>query len=116
MLRKHETLPEPVYYIESPEDDTVLVGIGVAIETNADGPTTITWYDTSHERAMTAEEIHQEDGRFAFKRSAAEGGQSYKFIPMDLSIYNDKVKHELMSGKDFDSKEELIRAFLKTAR
>ena len=35
---------------------------------------------------------------------------------MDLSIYNDKVKHELMSGKDFGSKEELIRAFLKTAR
>ena len=116
MQQRREILPEPVYYIESSEDDTVLVGIGVTVETDSNGRTTITWHDTSHERAMIAEEVQQEDGYFSFRRAAAEGGQSYKFIPMDLEVYNAKVKNELMAGKDFNNKTELIRAFLKTAR
>ncbi len=116
MQQKRETLPEPVYYIESSDDDTVLVGIGITIETDSNGRTTITWHDTSHERAMIAEEVRQEDGYFSFRRAAAEGGQSYKFIPMDLDVYNTKVKNELMAGKDFNNKAELIRAFLNTAR
>ncbi len=116
MQQRREILPEPVYYIESSDDDTVLVGIGVTIETDSNGRTTITWHDTSHERAMIAEEVQQEDGYFSFRRAVAEGGQSYKFIPMDLEVYNAKVKNELMAGKDFNSKAELIRAFLRTAR
>ncbi len=108
-----EQLPEPVYYIESSDDNTVLVGINPAIEKHDDGTATITWHDTTRERAMTADEIRQEEDYFAFKRIDDEGGQFYKFTPMDLDIYNDVVKRELHSTREFSSKEELIRAFLK---
>lgn len=111
-----EMLPEPVYYIESSDDDTVLVGIDVAVESKADGTAVVTWFDTTRERAMTAEETKREDDYFAFKRSEAEGGQFYKFTPMDLDVYNDKVKNELISGQDFDNKDDLIQAFQATRR
>ena len=46
-----EKLPKPVYYIESPNDDTVLVGINVTINHDRMGEQEISiirWYDTSH--------------------------------------------------------------------
>lgn len=111
-----EILPEPVYYIESSDDNTVLVGMDVTAESNPDGTTTVTWYDTTRERVMTADETRNEDGYFAFKRIDEEGGQFYKFTPMNLDTYNEKVKSELIGGKDFDSKEALTEAFDKTRR
>ena len=111
-----EKLPEPVYYIESPDDDTVLIGVDVTIE--RDGNSTeaarISWYDTARERIMTAAETKQEDGYFAFKRSEAEGGGTYYFAPMDLETYNNEVRERLAGGQTFESNEELIQAFLAT--
>ncbi len=112
-----EELPKPVYYIESPDDDTVLVGINVTIDHDRMGEQKISiirWYDTSHERIMVASETSQEDDRFAFKRIDQEGGGSYYFTPMDLEIYNSKVKRHLPAGPDFTDNEDLIRAFLAT--
>ena len=111
-----ENLPMPVYYVESSDDDSVLVGINVAIKHNDDDTAVVSWFDTAHERAMVADEIRQGDDYFAFKRSDSEGGQMYKFTPMNLDIYNEKVKSELIAGKEFSSDEEMIQAFLNTAK
>lgn len=110
-----EKLPKPVYYVESPNDDTVLIGINVTVEhyrENAKSVTIVNWYDTTHERRMLADEISHEGDFFAFKRAEQEGGGFYYFSPMNLDIYNDKVKKRLNTGGIFTNEEDLIKAFL----
>ena len=109
-----EYLPNPVYYIESSNDDTVLVGLDVSVEHNDDNTSTITWYDTSHERKMIADEVRQGEDYFAFKRIDAEGGAMYRMTRMDLNTYREKVKNHLIAGEDFDNENDMIDAFLKT--
>ena len=114
-----EKLPKPVYYIESPNDDTVLVGINVTIDHDRMGEqeiSKISWYDTSHERIMIASETRRKDDYFAFKRIDQEGGGFYYFKPMELDIYNSKVKQRLAAGSDFTNNEDLIKAFLATTK
>ena len=74
----------------------------------------VRWYDTSHERIMTASETRHKDDFFAFKRVDQEGGGAYYFTPMDLEIYNNKVKQHLAAGSNFTNNEDLIKAFLAT--
>ena len=111
----HERLPEPVYYIESPDDESVLVGIDVSIYRNkSTTDAIISWYDTAHERTMTAAEIQTNDKCFAFRRKEEEGGGTYYFEPMNLDLYNEHVKGKLIDGKDFKDHNDLIDAFLST--
>lgn len=108
-------LPEPVYYVESPDDRTVLVAMDVIVEhekTAQQDKTTIIWHDTTHERVMEASEMTWKDGCLSFKRSDSPGDWVYHFTPMNLEIYYEKVKHRLAAGSDFTSNEDLIKAFL----
>lgn len=107
------TLPEPVYYVFSPHDDTVCVGIDVVVQKDNDR-LVISWWDTTHERCMLASNIIYNSDFFAFKRIDSEGGGLYFFIPMDLDIYNMRVKSFLISGGEFDNKEDMIKAFLES--
>ena len=108
--RTYRVLPEPVYYVFSPQDDTVLVGIDVIVR-KSNNNYIVSWWDPTHERVMTALKITCDSDYFAFKRMDREGGQLYFFIPMDLDIYYKRVKRFLISGRDFDTKEEMIKAF-----
>ena len=109
-----EAYKKAVYYIESSNDDTVLVGIDVKVLPLEDGNSVVTWFDTIKDRAMTATEIRDEDSFFAFKRADEEGGQFYYFQPMTLDIYKDKVKDKLSNGGDFNDVKDLIAAFNET--
>ena len=114
----HEKLPKPVYYIESPTDDTVLIGIDVTIDREQSDTKTarISWYDTSHERVMTAKETAQKDDYFAFERVPEEGGGIYYFAPMNLDIYNQRVKSHLENGANYSNNDDLTNAFLATIK
>lgn len=112
--RTRIALPEPVYYIFSPHDGTVLVGVDVVV-CKDNNRYSVFWWDPSHERCMTASKITYDSDYFAFKRIDSEGGQLYFFIPMDLDIYNDRVKRLLASGGDFDNIEDMIKAFQDAA-
>ena len=112
-------LPRLVYYVESPNDDTVLVGINVIITHDkmlGKDIFVVRWYDTSHERVMTMSEIWRRGNQFAFKRIEREGGGLYYFAPMNLEIYNEKVKKRLIAGADFKSEEEMVNEFLLTIK
>jgi len=103
-------LPKRVYYVYSPDDDTVLVAIDVVITGNL-----ISWFDTVRERRMTIEKIYSDSpDEFIFKRSEKEGGQIYSLIPLTLDIYNKKVKNRLLSPKDFENEEDMLNAFEQT--
>lgn len=110
-----ETLPAPVYYIESPNDDTVLVGINVEIRRNAEDDASVSWFDTTHVRTMRATELTKKDDFFAFRRADEDGGGEYYFQPMNVAIYEAKIKDKLVDGGDYDNDDELIKAFLETA-
>jgi hypothetical protein len=113
MAEAQEKLPKEVYYISSPDDDTVLVGIDVTIE-HGENNSMVRWYDTTRERAMMAEAMKKDGDKFAFKRIEEEGGGNYYFTPMNLEIYEDNVKDRLIEGRDFKNDEDLIRAFKET--
>lgn len=104
----NQNLPGRVYYISCQSDDTVLVGMDIAIRMG-----TVRWFDTVKERAMEIEKIvENSQSGFAFER---KGGGVYTFVPMTLEVYEDKVKRHLISPPDaFNSLDDLIKSFEKT--
>ena len=113
---KNETtkkLPASVYYVESNEDGTVLVGMKDTIRRISNNYFVVSWWDPTHERCMSAGEINYEGDNFSFKRISEEGGQTYYFRPMTLEIYNTRVKNRLLGKREFDNEEEMIKAFLE---
>jgi hypothetical protein len=112
---RREQLPASVYYVKSPEDDTVLVGMDVEISRRG-GDTTVSWFDTVKERRMGAELVSEDMDNFTFKRLEQEGGGTYSFVPMSLDVYDNSVKSYLQNGKDFDNQEDLTAAFLETKK
>ena len=108
-----QKLPAPVYYVESPDDRTVLVGMDVRIRCTG-GEWMISWFDTTKERMMGMQK-YKWDGRcFTFMRREQEGGRLYRFVPMTLEIYGEKVKSRLIAGRDFTDEAAMIAAFLET--
>ncbi len=105
-----ERFPAPVYYVESPTDDTVLVGIGVQLRGDM-----LTWFDTVKERTMLVDKIIEESPKsFIFQRDRQEGGDAYSFQPMTLEIYSSSVQKQLIDGKTFQNQDAMIEAFLET--
>jgi hypothetical protein len=109
-------LPVPVYYIESAEDDTVMVAIDVQLQLWKDKDNNpqirISWNDTTRERGMGVENVNDSDtNHFSFTRKANEGGAKYLLTPMTLDKYNSSVKQHLLDGPDFKNDTEVIEAF-----
>lgn len=105
-----ERLSEPVYYVESAEDDTVLVGIDVRIRSGI-----VEWFDTIKDRSMLVNTIlDRSNQHFVFKRSNNEGGGIYTFTPMTLERYEGSVKQKLIDGQTFSDYDDMIKAFLET--
>ncbi len=134
---------EQVYYVESDQDESVLVAVGLKIQRSSrDGENTVggddggvgdrengykhenedlgdggvyflEWFDTVYWRRMTASEVRTEKGELFFKRIEPEGGGMYHFTPMTVAIYNQFVRDELFEAKDFIDDEEVRLAFLR---
>lgn len=112
-------LPKAIYYVESDDDYTVLVGINIVIKRYKMGRKTffiIRWYDTSHDRIMLASRIEYINNAFIFKRIKKEGGGIYRFTPMDVDTYNERVRPYLFAAPRISSIEELEDIFFKTHR
>lgn len=134
---------EQVYYVESDQDESVLVAVGLKIQRSfCDGENKaggddggvnsrengykhengnlgdgevyfLEWFDTVYWRRMTASEVWTENGELFFKRIEPEGGGMYYFMPMTVATYNQFVRDELFEPKDFTDDEEVRLAFLK---
>lgn len=134
---------EQVYYVESDQDESVLVAVGLKIQRSfRDGENKaedndggvgshengykdengnlgdggvyfLEWFDTVYWRRMTASEVWTENGELFFKRIEPEGGEMYHFMPMTVAIYNQFVRDELFEAKDFRDDEEVRLAFLR---
>lgn len=130
---------EQVYYVESDQDESVLVAVGLKIqrsfrsgENTAEGVGDcengykhengnlgdggvyfLEWFDTVYWRRMTASEVWTENGELFFKRIEPEGGGMYHFKPMTVATYNQFVRDELFEARDFIDDEEVRLAFLR---
>lgn len=134
---------EQVYYVESNQDESVLVAVGLKIQRSfRDGENMVDddnggigshengyehengnlgdggvyfleWFDTVYWRRMTASEVWTENGELFFKRIEPEGGGMYHFTPMTVATYNQFVRDELFEAKDFIDDEEVRLAFLR---
>lgn len=105
---EQERLPHPVYFVESPQDDSVLVALDV--QRLGD---TISWQDTTKERRFNiGEVISQDPNDYRFKTSAEFGDAAdYRLTEMTLDTYRLAVKPRLINGRNFNTKEEMIAAF-----
>jgi len=106
-------LPERIYYVSAPGDDTVLVALDVEIRDNV-----ARWFDTVKERVMEIKEtVNDNPKHFVFKRDITGGeGDFYTFIPMTLDIYNEKVKSRLLKPRDFKNINEMASEFEKAKK
>ena len=130
---------EQVYYVESDQDESVLVAVGLKIQRsfrdgeNAAGSVGdrengykdengnlgdggvyfLEWFDTVYWRRMTASEVWMKNHELFFRRLESEGGGIYHFMPMTVATYNQFVRDELFEAKDFIDDEEVRLAFLR---
>ena len=102
--------PERVYYVESEQDNTVLIAINVTINSKD-----INWFDGTKERIMQIGQILQDDKTtFSFERADGDIGAVYNLSKMTLSVYDEKVKGELSVPEEFYDEEEMIKSFEST--
>lgn len=104
--------PQPLYYVESSDDDTVLVAIEPYIRVCNRQPCII-WFDTCKERAMNAGRMLVKNGCFYFERVDEGSEATYRLTPMTLDIYHKKVMPHLVGGREYRNMEDLIQAFLE---
>ena len=116
-MDNNERLPEPVYYVSSEDDNTVLIAMNVAIQyinSTDNKKAVVTWYDTNRVRVMEADVWKFIEDGFIFNRSDVKKPQVYRFVPMTLEIYHNKVKARIYTQHDFSNKEDMIKAFIAT--
>lgn len=103
-------LPNRVYYVSSPHDETVLL----AMLTQHNG-SIIRWFDSVKERCMYIKKIMvNNENQFEFERADDEGGGVYTFTPVTLEIFNTHIKSRLLSPQQFDDKEKLLQTLEDT--
>lgn len=105
-------LPARVYYVFSPEDNTVLLAMDIRISED-----TIRWFDTIKERIMHIKQIQTENlNELTFKTSEQKDEKVYTFIPLTIEIYKDKIQKEILLPQDFQNEEEMFQAFERTRK
>jgi hypothetical protein len=106
-MAEKNTFPEGIYYVESSEDPTVLLAMDIVL-----GGDLIRWFDTIKERRMEVRRVLNDDPlHFAFEREDGERGRVYRFVPLTLEIYRERVRSRLLDGKDFETSKEMKDAF-----
>jgi hypothetical protein len=101
----------PVFYIESPDDDTVCVA-GDSKIGEVDGKQTVSWLDTVRERERIATKITKPWVSKAFSFTDDQR-RTYHFAPMDLATYNAHVRQKVVGQPTFNSMRELQGFFSK---
>jgi hypothetical protein len=104
-------MARPVYYIESPDDDTVCVAINPNIE-DVDGKQMVSWLDTVRERERIAPKVTKAWVSKAFSFTDDQK-RTYHLTPLDLATYNAHVRQKVVGQPTFNSMRELQGFFSK---
>jgi hypothetical protein len=91
-----------LYFVESPEDQTVLVAIDAFYVPRSQ---TIHWFDTVKERIKKVNEIIEIGPEKLVFRD--ETGTTYAFQKLTLEIFNERVKAKMVNVGDWKTEEEM---------
>lgn len=109
-------LPQYVYYVDCPEDDTVRVALRPEVRRLKDGQLGVFWWDPSYplpDRMRVAKSVRKVGDGIEFDE-AEETQRRYRLLPMTLELYREKVRDTIPSRPDFETLEELVEAYRAT--
>jgi hypothetical protein len=92
--------PETIYFVESAADPTALLARGTSIR---DGM--LTWDDTNRDRIVELKAI-EIDGD-AIRVQTHPENRSYRFVPLTLEIYEERVRPYVELSPGFESTKAL---------
>jgi hypothetical protein len=105
-----------IYFVESPDDDSVRLALEVQIEEGPKGLPVISWSDTTRRRTFEVFEFktpakalaraEPEDIRFI-----SMSGRLYRLRPLTLRLYNDHVRETVHGRPVFSSDAEVQRFY-----
>jgi len=96
----------PIFFVESPTDSTVLIAMDFTFEKNA---RVMYWWDSTKERVKEIQTITSLTPQaFSFRDMQ---NVEYRFSPLTLDLYKQKVKFRIRNGQDFQTEQEMVKAF-----
>lgn len=98
-----------VFFVISPTDETVLIAIHPRYQERTK---LLTWWDTVKERAINIKSM--QTGSDPVLQIVDIRDNSYTFVPLSLTLYNNVVKDQLPEKNEFASEEDMVKAFEST--
>jgi hypothetical protein len=99
--------PKRVYFVESKEDDTVLLALEPELRENGHE---MCWFDTLRPRIKHGDVIKDEEKSMVFK---SQDGAKYRFRMLTLKLYDAKVKDQVDGSPAFSSPAEMHKFYVK---
>ena len=92
---------QQTYLVESDSDGTVLLALWPKLEADR-----VEWFDTVRDRGFRVRAAHEEDGAVVVETER----HRYRFRPLDLTLYRERVQHRVDGRPEFAS-TEAVQAF-----
>lgn len=101
-----------IWFVSCDDDPTVLLAINPLFEMGK----YISWFDTVKERKMLVHSVIEEkEGSIIFDRVLHSGEiWRYRFVPLTLGVYEEKVRDKMLGSPSFTNKEEMESTILKS--
>jgi hypothetical protein len=105
-----------IYFVESPDDDSVRLAVDLRIEEGPKGRPVISWSDTTRRRVFEVFEF-QTPVRVLQRpephevRFTSMSGRLYRLTPLTLRLYNDFVRETVHGQPVFSSDAEVQRFY-----
>jgi hypothetical protein len=95
---------DTVYFVESEQDSTALIARFAGIREGF-----VFWDDTNRERAHPVESWETKGALITVR---TQSGTEYRFRPLTLELYEERVKAQVELSPSFDSTEDLQAFYL----
>ena len=93
---------DQLYLVESDEDPGALIAMYASVTDRG-----VEWFDASRDRGFRALDVVSHDGVVEVTTPKAV----YRFTPMSVELYREKVRHRVTGQPDFETTEALRRHY-----
>lgn len=99
--------PQVAYYVESRQDRSALIALDAKLT-----DTEVEWCDTIRDRGFPVEAVTEDDDAIVVRTPRA----TYRFRPLSLDLYRQKVRLRVDGEPDFSTTEALQRYYQRLTR
>lgn len=93
--------PDTVYFVESPEDDTVLLAMDAKLGEYVE------WFDSVRDRCFDVQDVEEDDDLLTVKTERA----TYGFRTLTVELYNERVIGMVSGHPSFGTTAEVQRFY-----